>query len=591
MGQHLFDVYANVTDFGALALPPALLPTVLPVAREEATRSSIQDAINSGRHVLFPAGTYRFRGGPIRFPNATQRCTFLAGAILEPQDSSSYVILTGAEQTLSGLRVEVPVHVAARSPVVEIYGASGLVLHELRVSVYAMAHSVSGPNAAVRVMCVEGCTFIGGRISGTLEADTVGLWLANSYDYDLEGDPNPSPGEWNFYADVSDEATRLARQTAGRESSGAHRVGAVGLTIEEFGWAVRIGCVADNPHFVGCAFADSANGALTVTDDGDVVKEAVVKALLGGSRLNDLSYAPTGAVAKGLTLVSCRMSGAAVPWYLLVDADGGDDEPGGAIQGGVIMGCTFGTSVIAGEGDAANAAGPATEGKQTPAAVGAGAGPLSRGQTTQGAGASRRIVPAVAGIGQAFRALGASGARLVPQAIGAEVGRKRSEGAAGAATRSAAAAKAAKSSAEPPDTTCIFRIDGSVSALLVSGCYSDATELRDSVWNITGGATVSQTCDMFNAWAEANVAAGDKAACLVLMDTTGHGRLTVTADELCLDGDAFGFFRAPAASRSTTYQVSGRINQGDRWLRGPNVHLVLGQLLMDLGNLGLVKRS
>lgn len=84
--QVLEDVYEDVVDHSASASVTSSGGAVM-------DRIHIQEAIDTGKHVLFPKGTYKF-AGEIRFANANQRCLFLAGAILQAFDETAYVHIT-----------------------------------------------------------------------------------------------------------------------------------------------------------------------------------------------------------------------------------------------------------------------------------------------------------------------------------------------------------------------------------------------------------------------------------------------------------------------------------------------------------------
>lgn len=320
--QTLSDVYANVVDYGA---GPLKSPTE--------NYAAIQAAIATGKHVLFPGNsqnpfsTYQFEG-VLTFANAAQQCTVLANAILEPLNESSYVLITGSGQVFRGLRIEVPLR-SAHSPVLDIYGASDLVMHDLCVSVVEMASSVAGPRAAVRLMGLTNCTMLGGRISGGGESGTVGLWLASSYDYfytDENGaeQRGPGAGEWS-------NPLTFDEFVAAKGTSGAYEVSVVGLRIEAFGWAVRVGCITDSPKFISCVFADNADGALVVTGDADVVTADPWTQATS----TQLWECPTPSSAYGLTLVDCHFQGGTAQQCVEIA------ETCRWI-GGAVLGCTFG---------------------------------------------------------------------------------------------------------------------------------------------------------------------------------------------------------------------------------------------------------
>ncbi len=94
MAQVLSDVFANVVDFGAD-----------PSGSSDST-TQIQAAIDSGQHVLFPAGSYRLTSGVLAFRVDLQHTRFLSGAILKPS-GLGYISVTGAEQMIEGMRISV----------------------------------------------------------------------------------------------------------------------------------------------------------------------------------------------------------------------------------------------------------------------------------------------------------------------------------------------------------------------------------------------------------------------------------------------------------------------------------------------------
>ena len=144
---------------------------------------------------------------------------------------------------------------------------------------------------------------------------------------------------------------------------------------------------------------------------------------------------------------------------------------------------------------------------------------------------------------------------------------------------------------------CIFRVRGSIVGVVVSGCCSQEAEGREDVWNIPDvPATLTElnrTCDMFNSWAEANLATGARANLLVRLWAARDGELTVTADSVAFGATkAIGFFgTGPFEPSWKKYSFNGTEAVGDRNLRRAGPELVLAQLLLDLGNLGLIRRG
>lgn len=610
MAQDLSDVYANVRDF--LATGNGL----------DVDTIAIQAAIDSGMHVLFPAGTYLF-DGTIEFNRTSQRCTFLAGAILVPADSFAYVrigypvsavadaALTGVSQTFVGLRIEAPEGVMTRSPLVEIYGAAVLLMQEMRVSVnemddprYVDGTVAPGPKAAVRVMALTMCTFIGGSISGGGHVSgTVGLWLANSYDYNIAtGDINPNPGQW--WPDLPGKAAQgdTSALTVGLVGSGAYQTGAVGLTIQAFGWAVRISCVCGNPTFVNCIFAENVDGALLVRDDGDILANATQPGYDENGLPADVPVEVPSAIAKVLMLVGCHMGGESPAQYVQV-------EGLGQISGGVVIGCTFGPDgppdpsirgVPAPFGlPAPDPADPVPTGRHDPLPPlpsSTGGGIIVAGQgAIPGAGSG--MLTSSSSVGDQTKSkTSLSKGQTRGQSALAEAAQSQSVGSRGLGMAAAVPLSELVSSdvdlddANDTANPCIFRISGTVLGMTVSGCQSEAGE-RTDVWNISEPARVSIACDMFNSWGEPNVAVGQRAGYLARMTSTATGELTLTAQSVSLTATNLGFFDAAPVVRGGAYTTYGRFGPGDRTLTTTNVDHVLSQLLIDLSNLGLIKRK
>ncbi len=294
MSELLSDVYEIVTDH-------AVSTSVSSRAAAALNAGRIQAAINTGKHVLFPEGEYVF-ADTIEFDNEAQRATFLAGAILVPWDSESYVRITGRRQTISGLRIEAGKGVAAHSPLLDIDGtfAAELQLDDIRIVIAELSTTVDDPGAAVRVRNLTKCQFFGGSISGPATAGTVGLLLANDNTADLSG-----------------------------AGAGAYETGATGLQVEGFGWAVVVACTCDNPTFIDCGFTDNVDGAVRVQPA-------------------PLVTGPTTATA--LVLVGCRASGSPRQ-FVQVDA-------GGVWKAGGLYSCTFDAAAAAAGAPEAKVRGP-----------------------------------------------------------------------------------------------------------------------------------------------------------------------------------------------------------------------------------------
>ncbi len=670
MVQNLSDVYANVVDFGATGAAT----TELGAARN---RVSIQKAIDSGKHVLFPKGKYLF-SGTLEFCISNQQCTFLAGAILVPTNSEAYVRIgypsdvptistpavdgagvpvtdddgnptytlradpqfTGFGQTFIGFRIEAPAHIAARSPLVEIYGADCLLMHDLRVAVTTMAelpnpHPTSStarsPRAAVRAMCLTRCKLIGGSISGGQESETIGLWLANSYDFNKgSGDINPNPGWWWPGVEAKALSGDLSAFDPAQVVSGAGEVGVIGLTIERFGWAVLLGCVCDNQSFINCRFVDNVDGSLLVRDDAEILEgetywHDVKNETNGLVERQEVPVPVQVAAVRVLTLVGCHMGGASPGQYIQVDpvtlgADGkpvrdesGATVAGGCILGGVVIGCSFGpdrvvlgvkfpdpigaaTRSLATTARGGNVAG-AGRARGSPAAAPAGGaftpapatgGPWSRSSPGARGPGARSAPGSVSGDGAASG--GIAGAR---NEVATPDGRHRSRtslrprpGAGASRGPATLMEPVSDDSAVDGNSRCMFRILGTMNGVVVSGCGALPNPGRPVVWSTGDFSQFQGTCDLFNSWGDMAIAAGGHSAQLVCLGKARSGELTVTAKALNLDAAKLGFSGVVAAERSAPYRV---LRGGDRWLHHGNAAQVLAQLLRDLGALGLVQ--
>ena len=188
MAQILADVYQNVRD------PIGGLPGATGDGVKDDTRA-IQRAINTGRHVLFPQGRveqvpnpdgdtthtevspYKIRGH-LKFKHDGQRCTFLAGAILELDSARASVEIVGKDQTFTGLRITVGTDedsgvTAIPNPCLLITGADGLLLEDVQVSCGSAA-------TLVRIQDTVGITIQGGQFHGVNEVElSTGLELGD----------------------------------------------------------------------------------------------------------------------------------------------------------------------------------------------------------------------------------------------------------------------------------------------------------------------------------------------------------------------------------------------------------------------------
>lgn len=452
--------------------------------------AEINLALASGKHVLFPAGKYTFRG-TLNFGTEYQRVTFLAGAILRPYDAHSWVSITGDDQTISGMRIEGPKAASAHSPIVDIDGAANLLMQDLHVAIGAIDTPTVSQRAAVRVKNLTKCKFIGGSISGTTQSGTIGLWLASE----------------------------------GTDQTGVYVVAGLGLTISGFGWAVRVGCICDDPTFIDCNFIDNATGGVNIADDGLVATGTTT---------------PAYPVATALNLVSCRMVSSGVQQYVQVDEHC-------TWRGGVVLGCVFGETdlalipggVVSKRGVGGSSSSAAGKGEQ-------GTGRLIKaGAPNAGTLVARRITRTP---------VSQLGGFLGPDSCIIRV-------------------KSASSSI------------GVMQGLVVSGCRS-YVDGRSSVWYVEDTAQVSATCDMFNAWSQSTVAAGAKAGELVQMTTDASGNLIFIAESVQVQSDELGFFGEGPAPQSGPYTPLSTVSYV---LGASNESEVLSQLIVDLGRLGLIK--
>lgn len=390
MSSTLDIVYSDIVEYGAVADADAASVNGL---LANANCYAINLALSSAKHVLFPAGVFTFRG-PITFGADDARCLFLAGAILRPYDKTSKIVISGAGQHITGLYVDAT-ECDAHSPLVDIYGASALVMEGLRVETDSIITPGTGPKAAVRVMYLSGCRFIGGRLSGASESETVGLWLANSYDYDYVGAPNSSPGEW------MDTYPTAEAKLAAKLTSGAREVGAWGLAIEGFGWGARIGCDCDTVCFLECRFVENVDGAVLVRDDADVVPTPDATFEVDG----EIYTQATPSEVAGLNLIDTHFNGSP-PQFVEVDS-------GCRWAGGVVLGCVFGdlaspesdtlsSAADAADDGASDAAGGANLSSTSEATVSAADGaphPNLGGRSTDGAPPPGTVSTATGGTG------------------------------------------------------------------------------------------------------------------------------------------------------------------------------------------------
>lgn len=142
---------------------------------------AIQKAIDTAKHILFPAGDpdprspgsfypYSVQGNLI-FREDNQRCVFQSGASLQLATDDARVTITGKRQTFTGLQISVAGGVRP-DPCVLIEGADGLLLRDLYV--------VCGVDVTlVKVLNTVGVTIESGQIRGQNAEGSLGLVLGD----------------------------------------------------------------------------------------------------------------------------------------------------------------------------------------------------------------------------------------------------------------------------------------------------------------------------------------------------------------------------------------------------------------------------
>lgn len=176
MGK-LGSAFANVKDYGATGL-----------GRGHNDMRAIQRAIDSGRNLLFPAGTYQLAGlrgaEALVFRTPGQRALFLQGSRLAPQAPDTWIRITAPDQVFRGMFLDPGVvqyepdgPFYAHDPILEITGADNLVIEDL--------YTHSGANTTqVRVSNTAGVTFRNSWITGSWDPEapssTIGLEIAEN---------------------------------------------------------------------------------------------------------------------------------------------------------------------------------------------------------------------------------------------------------------------------------------------------------------------------------------------------------------------------------------------------------------------------
>lgn len=263
--------FADVMDFGAAGDGAA------------DDTAAIQDAIDDGRQVIFPQGTYRITS-VITFYQNGGRCQMLSGAVIVLDGPDAYVRVgprpsttdRPTRQTFTDLCIHSDGD-AVHSPLLEIDQAGGARFDDLRVTAAGQAEVL------VRATFLTRCQFFGGVIDGGVASVDNGTSVP-----------------------VSRIGLSLETTIAGVEEVG--EVGAQGLKVIRCETALQIIGPTDNPVFVGCHF-----GATTT---------AVAISCTGGGVFN-------------LNLVGCAFSGESCNQFIYLDDSG-------SLLGGVVSGCRFG---------------------------------------------------------------------------------------------------------------------------------------------------------------------------------------------------------------------------------------------------------
>lgn len=140
---------------------------------------------------------------------------------------------------------------------------------------------------------------------------------------------------------------------------------------------------------------------------------------------------------------------------------------------------------------------------------------------------------------------------------------------------------------------CILRVHGRLIGVVVTGCQS-TEDSRTAAWIIEDDASsaydygplVSQSCDLFNCWAQREVAAGALSTGLVIFGARRSGAAEVSAESIALDAAGVGCFGEAATARRDAYTLSTGRSHFVGWPSGPGE--ALAQLLGDLAALGLI---
>lgn len=171
----LGDVFENVMDHGATG--------------DGHTNDlvAIQTAINRGRPLLFPAGTYLLQATEIwrflDFRTAGQRALFLPGSSLKAEAPDVWIRISAPDQVFRGMTLDpnvLPVTSdtwTAHDPILEITGADNLVMEDF------YTHS-GADTTQVRVSNTQGITFRNSWIHGSWSKDApsavIGLDIAEN---------------------------------------------------------------------------------------------------------------------------------------------------------------------------------------------------------------------------------------------------------------------------------------------------------------------------------------------------------------------------------------------------------------------------
>ncbi len=294
--QTVDQAFANVQDF---------------VLSTDADASfSIQRAIDSGRHVLFPAGTYVIGqpvpdGTPatpssgIDFKNDFQNATFLAGAILQPYGDRGKIRISGKNQVITGLYVN-PSPPPTSGAMVDIDGADGLRLEDFFI--YG-----TNPATHLRIRNVTRCALYHGEVRGEGTAE-----------YDSDGETVIWETFQGVGLEIGENANEVSAYSCGFNqvatnvlvSGDVHALAFEDCNMEEWnGTAFLITGSVVGLTLEGCHFENKWDGAanIGIAAGASIRGGNIVNCVLGGGepiRLERSAVKIEGSVS-GLSLVTC----------------------------------------------------------------------------------------------------------------------------------------------------------------------------------------------------------------------------------------------------------------------------------------------